>query len=277
MERLKKRRLSIPEGESDEDGGGFEEEKDDLPSQGIEVKRGAEGDEPISSPVFPLPLPLPPSTSSSDSNQHQNQNNNQSLINPHSPPPCSSCHQYKELHSKLFKIYHENICYDCYDNSSQPEIYQQITQQELKEKYLITSTQIHSSFPYYELKKNPCHRSFHCMKLFLVKHVKEYLVKKYVTMERFERIKEEKDEKKAQKEIEKYQQRLKNGEIGVGGEGEGGKGKGESLKSQKKRKTDLMIKSLVSIIKGDDKSNTDSNEQEEGHQELRGSRARGRK
>jgi hypothetical protein len=247
MENLKKQRLNIPEGGDGGDCVGFKEEKDDIIiSEVEEIKVASSSSSSSSSSCFVSPSP--PAVSD------HNHNNPLTLS-------CSSCQQQNnKFHPKLFEIYHENICYDCYENS--PETYRQITQQELKDQYFLTTYQIQNYFPYYEMKANPLQKSFHCMKLFLFKHVKEFLEKKYGTMAKFELMKRERDEKKVRRELEKYENRLKTvgieaAEGGEGGEGEGGRkgrGKGESMKSQKKRKADLMIKSLVSIIKGEDSS-----------------------
>jgi hypothetical protein len=209
MENLKKRRLVVLEDEEKRDTGGMEEVK-----------------------VTGLFL----HTSSSSS----------SPLEDSPPAPCSSCQQFNKLHPKLSQIYHENICYDCYESS--PETYRQLTTQDLKDQYFLTSYQILHHFPYFELKANPFNKSFTCMKLFLMKHVQEFILKKYETVEAFEKVKRERDEKKVKRELEKYGHRLKSNNSDREGVGV----KGESKKSQKKRKADLMIKSLVSIIKGTD-------------------------
>jgi hypothetical protein len=161
---------------------------------------------------------------------------------------------------KFHQHYNEQICWDC---SSLSDDYTQLTKQEAQRAFQLSDYQL-KSLPY-QSQDNPHNRHYHAMKLYLMKHLKSLILKKYETVEKFLEEKEEKDKVKMKRKIEALEERYKSEIMTTQGAAGGietssrsalssvaGPGEEKGKKTKKKAKSSsLMIQSLVAAIKGE--------------------------
>jgi DNA-repair protein complementing XP-A cells len=100
---------------------------------------------------------------------------------------------------QLYENFQEKICYDC--KARNHDLYRLVSKQEAMKQFLVSD----DSFQLFKFisKPNPHNPHWQPMKLFLSKHILQFSLLKYGTVENLEKEKQKRDEKKYEKTLQK--------------------------------------------------------------------------